>query len=170
MHVFAHNGDLEPGVLAANFPLRRFHPVGDTDSEYAFCVLLDRLWDIEAWLHMPSLEVRRELISQFAAQMRSLGPANFIYSDSDALFMHGHRRFHGDGQGIRPPGLHVLCRRCTDAAPRPGHLTPEGGSQDEQLVVLVASVPLTDESGWRALDEGELLVARDGRVVQPPLR
>lgn len=168
MHVFAHNGDLDPGVLAAKFPLRRFHPLGDTDSEYAFCILLDRLWQTEAWLRVPPLQERRQLVAQFAAEMRKLGPANFIYSDGDALFMHGHRRFHGDGQGIRPPGLHVLCRRCTDGTPLGEQSQPEDGTQDEQMVVLAASVPLTDESGWRALDEGELLVARNGRIAQPP--
>jgi hypothetical protein len=35
-------------------------------------------------------------------------------------------------------------------------------------VVLVASVPLIDEPGWRALEEGELLVASNGRIVRPP--
>jgi predicted glutamine amidotransferase len=165
MHVFAHNGDLDPGALAANFPLRRFHPVGDTDSEYAFCVLLDRLWSMEAWLQLPALEDRRALVAQFAAQMRTLGPANFIYSDGDALFMHGHRRFHGDGQGIHPPGLHVLCRRCAEAAPSGGPPTSLPELAQEQTVVLAASVPLTDEPGWRTLDEGELVVASNGRIV-----
>ncbi len=41
-HVFAHNGNVvdirrEPPTLGG------FHPIGDTDSEYAFCVLLNRL-------------------------------------------------------------------------------------------------------------------------------
>jgi predicted glutamine amidotransferase len=166
MHVFAHNGDLDPAALAANFPLRRFHPVGDTDSEYAFCVLLDRLSQEEGGLHLPALERRRSLVAGFAAQMRSRGPANFIYSDGDALFMHGHRRFHGDGAGIRPPGLHVLCRRCLAPATS-GQSTWQPGSSQEQQVVLVASVPLTDEPGWRALEEGELLVASNGRIVRP---
>ena len=42
-HVFAHNGHL-PGITQdARFALGRFQPVGDTDSEHAFCVLMDRL-------------------------------------------------------------------------------------------------------------------------------
>ncbi len=35
----------------------------------------------------------------------------------------------------------------------------------EQEVVLAASVPLTEEPVWRALSEGELVVARRGRIV-----
>ena len=46
MHVFAHNGDLDAGRLGA--PRGSFRPVGDTDSERAFCVLLERLTAI--WL------------------------------------------------------------------------------------------------------------------------
>jgi predicted glutamine amidotransferase len=38
--VFAHNGTLR-GVK--RHALGRFHPIGNTDSEYAYCVLLDRL-------------------------------------------------------------------------------------------------------------------------------
>jgi len=167
MHVFAHNGDLDPRSLAAKFPLQRFHPVGDTDSEYAFCVLLDRLWQAGAGVRLVALEERRRLVAQFAADLRALGPANFIYADGDALFVHGHRRFHGDSGGIRPPGLHVLCRRCAMTAPRPdrGQPLPKAGPPADQTVVLAASVPLTGEPGWRALAEGELLIARNGRIA-----
>jgi len=33
-------------------------------------------------------------------------------------------------------------------------------------VVIAASVPLTDEPGWRPLDEGEVVVARAGEIVR----
>lgn len=161
MHVFVHNGDLDPAVLAARFPLRRFRPVGETDSEYAFCVLLDRLFELESATPMPALGDRRAIVERFASDLRELGPANFIYADGEALFAHGHRRFHGDGLGIRPPGLHVLRRRCPVRS-LPGGLPREG---EGQAIVLLASVPLTDEPGWRPLDEGELVVAMHGAPV-----
>lgn len=142
MHVFAHNGDLDMARLRARMPLGRFHPVGDTDSEYAFCALLDRRMGA-------SLELRVAAVGQFAAELRALGPANFIYADGDALFIHGHRRTHVRGAPAAPPGLHLLQRQCA-----PG-----------QQVILAASVPLTVEPGWRPLEEGELLVARHGSIV-----
>jgi hypothetical protein len=80
------------------------------------------------------------------------------------LFIHGHRRFHGDGAGATPPGLYTLCRRC---ATQQGDVDAEGLSIDlgaEQSVVLAASVPLTKESGWRALEEGEIVVVQRGRI------
>jgi len=43
MHLFAHNGML-PGIETnALFPTHRFRRIGETDSEHAFCALLERL-------------------------------------------------------------------------------------------------------------------------------
>jgi predicted glutamine amidotransferase len=142
MHVFAHNGDLSIERLR-RLPLGRFQPVGDTDSEYAFCALLER------FPVASPLRQRVAAVARFAEELRELGPANFLYSDGDALFMHGHRRRQSAAAPPTPPGLHVLCRRC---APR-------------QQVVLAASVPLTGEPGWQPLDEGELVVALRGDIV-----
>ena len=43
MHVFAHNGSLADVRDKVRLRSDRFRPVGETDSEYAFCVLLERL-------------------------------------------------------------------------------------------------------------------------------
>ena len=147
-HLFAHNGML-PGIEQdARFAVRWARPVGDTDSEYAFCALIDRLrpsWDGQ----VPTLQERFETVVGFAKDLRTRGPANFLYSDGEVIFAHGHRRKHDTG-AIEPPGLHVLCRRCVE--------------QSEQEVVVVASVPLTTER-WRALAEGEVIAIREGRII-----
>lgn len=165
MHVFAHNGNLDRAALGRLAAPDGFHPVGETDSELAFCVLLERLRPL--WREAaaaPALAARRRVVAEFAVQLRALGPANFIYADGDALFAHGHRRTQADGN-IRPPGLHVLCRS-RDAD------TSSFDTQGLRIVparaagaqVLVASVPLTADAAWRPLPEGELLVFRAGRV------
>lgn len=171
MHVFAHNGDLDPAALRSRLALGRWRPIGDTDSEYAFCAMLELLAPL--WLRTqpmqeaaaPGLEARRDVVVRFAALLRELGPANFIYADGDALFLHGHRRVHGDGLAPHPPGLHVLSRHCA-SDPQPWHADGVSvAARAQQDVLLAASVPLTDESGWRALAEGELVVARNGWIV-----
>jgi glutamine amidotransferase len=163
MHLFAHNGML-PGVESARgLSARRFRPVGDTDSEHAFCALLERLAPLWEEGATPTLAARLAVVEGFAAELRLLGPANFIYADGDAIFVHGHRRRDETGR-IRPPGLHVLCRRCSERSetgPVPGVSMAADHAQE---VALVASVPLTSES-WEALAEGEVLVLREGRVV-----
>lgn len=166
MHVFAHNGDLDMGRVRRELALGWHRPVGETDSEHAFCALLERLRPL--WLEhggVPPLEERLSAVARFAAVLRALGPANFLYADGDALFAHGHRRRHGE-LGIRPPGLHWLCRSCSgdaDALHTEGLSIEASGARQE--VALFASVPLTAEPGWRPFAEGELMLARAGRVV-----
>ena len=167
-HAFAHNGDLKGIADEARFRSERFHPVGETDSELAFCALLDVLQPLWVSGKVPPIAQRRQVVERFAADLREFGPANFLYSDGDALFAHGHRRHQNDGS-ISPPGLWRLGRHC----PAGGELSAEGlrivADKGEQEVVLVASVPLTTE-GWTALGEGELLVARHGRIIEPEKR
>lgn len=169
MHVFAHNGDLDDRCLKERLQPGFHRPVGDTDSEYAFCALLGRLEPL--WRGAggtPLLSERSSVVAGFAEELRALGPANFLYSDGDVLFIHGHQRTHGN-LGLRPPGLHVICRRCTRESGAVESLSTDGltirSTDGEQHVVLVASVPLTTESGWRELRGGELLAVREGAIL-----
>jgi glutamine amidotransferase len=163
-HTFAHNGDL-PGIEAdVKVQAGAYRPVGETDSERAFCALLERLRPL--WLAggPPGVAARLRVVETFAAELRSLGPANFLYCDGDALFAHADRRHQADGT-IRPPGLWRLARHCEAGGELSAaglNIASQGGMQD---VVLVASVPLTAES-WIPLACGEILVARGG-LQQP---
>jgi glutamine amidotransferase len=165
-HVFAHNGDL-PGVRDAGLSIGRFRPMGETDSELAFCGLLAALEP--PWLQgEPPLDERLAIVAKFAQRLRELGPANFLYADGEILFVHGDRRRHDVGQSSRPPGLHVLERRCSVGAEAlAGAGVTVVPHADEQRVLLVASVPLTEEA-WRPLGQGGLIALADGRIVAGP--
>lgn len=164
-HSFAHNGDLAGIRESCPLVAKRFTPVGETDSEWAFCVLLEALtalWSIGA---RPSLKNRLILIKRYAESMRKLGPANFLYSDGEFLFVHSHKRYQTDGT-IRAPGLWQLKRHCQEGGTFDATgltITARGVEQD---VVLVASVPLTDEN-WIAMPEGCVVAIRSGQVVDP---
>jgi glutamine amidotransferase len=156
IHLFAHNGMLLGIESEPRLRPHWYRPIGDTDSEYAFCALLDRLrplWD----RGVPTVDDRLDEVAAFASELRRLGPANFIYTDGELIFAHGHRRRSDSGE-IEPPGLHVLCRRCT--AER-----DIGPHSSEQEVALVASVPLSNEP-WTPLAEGEIVVLSEGRVIR----
>ena len=103
-------------------------------------------------------------MTDFAAEMRPFGPANFLYSDGAFVFGHGHRRTQADGT-IAPPGLWCLQRACAvDAeATAPSGVTIEPGDGPQEITLL-ASVPVTSEQ-WRPLAEGEIVVVADGHVV-----
>lgn len=162
--MFAHNGDL-PGIDLERQDSRRFRPMGETDSERAFCLLLTRLAPLWAADAEPSLHERTSVVREFAANLRSLGPANFIYTDGAALFAHGDRRRNRPREPMRPPGLHVLARRCrNDAESVTGGGLGVTTSDVEHVVVIVASVPLTEEA-WSPLAPGELIVTAGGELV-----
>jgi glutamine amidotransferase len=163
MHLFAHNGSVAGIFDTAALQPRRFVPVGETDSERAFCVLLDRMAELWRPGEIPALHARLAIVAAFAGALRRLGPANFLYSDGDALFAHGHRRLQAATSRVEPPGLVWLQRRC-----RPGEagfaasgLSVAGAHQS---VALLASVPLTDEP-WHALGEGEVIAIRGGEIA-----
>jgi glutamine amidotransferase len=112
---------------------------------------------------MPSLEARLSVVSSFAADLRPLGPANFLYSDGDTLFAHGERRRQATTARVEPPGLVFLqrwCRRRGQGFVASG-ISIEGA---DQVSTLVASVPLTDDP-WQALAAGEVIAVSKGRVI-----
>lgn len=162
LHLFAHNGDL-PRVQR-HLALGHARPIGETDSEHAFCGLLARLEPLwrDARGAPPALEARLEVFAQVAATLRGLGPANLLYADGFTLFAHADRRPQPDGT-IAPPGLHLLSRRCArEPSAGPGvAVTPGAG---EQAVALLASVPLTPEP-WEPLARGTTLAIEAGGEV-----
>jgi predicted glutamine amidotransferase len=163
-HVFAHNGNLAGIDAAPGMEVGAWQPVGQTDSERAFCALLARIGPWWGGMDVPPLEQRLAVIGAFAADLRRLGPANFLYADGDALFAHAHRRMQPALGRIEPPGLWTLRRHCADAN-EPAHCQGGVAVRDGgRMVLCVASVPLTDEP-WRPLAEGELLAARDGELL-----
>jgi glutamine amidotransferase len=119
------------------------------------------LWSAQA---TPALADQIETVARFAAEMRGIGPANFLYSDGITLFAHGHRRTQADGS-IAPPGLWRLHRTCAvdhDSLAEAGvHL--QTGPEPQELTLL-ASVPLTEEN-WQPLQEGELIAVQAGALV-----
>lgn len=165
VHHFAHNGTLhglenDPGARA----LIR-HRVGDTDSELAFLLFLDRLRR-----HGPArsdIDARFALFRRFARDMAALGPANFLWFDGATLFVHADRRVHETQAGPtppQPPGLHIL-------RPGPGGLGQSHDCTGARLkdlpehVTLFASVPLS-AADWEPLAQGCALAVADGRILR----
>lgn len=163
-HVFAHNGYLLGIEEKFGRSNQYFRPIGETDSERAFCLLLEAVARLWAEGNPPSLAARLAVVSEFASVLRPLGPANFLYTDGEFLFAHGHRRTQSNG-AITPPGLWCLHRDCivdTDAlAPAGVSIVTDTGAQQ---LTLLASVPLSGEA-WRQLNEGEIVVVANGQIV-----
>lgn len=161
---FAHNGDLEFDSTPDG-PLD-FQPIGESDSELAFCTLLTRLKRATGQQGSPpSLDERIALIREFAREFRNKGTFNFFYSDGEFLFVHSHQRTQEDGVK-RPPGLYLLQRE--DHHHDHDHQKVHGLRIHSESIIddmsLAASVPLTDED-WQPMASGVLAVLRDGVVL-----
>jgi glutamine amidotransferase len=119
--------------------------MGETDSEYAFCLLLDALAERArgecGTLSAPDLVAR---IAPLVERLAGFGEFNLMLSDGENVVAHAHTR------------LHLLHRTCDH----------EDCQQD---VILLATSPLTDET-WVPLIPGSLHVFVRGREVIPRAR
>ena len=167
-HTFIHNGDLKDLVNNPKYLNKRFQPLGETDSEAAFCYLMTQMSAIWDAPEVPSLQQRSQVFNYFALEMQSLGLANFIYSDSQYVFVFSDKREVKDKENenktITLPGLYVLQRSCQNKSQ---NATIQGLSLRHELskdVVLVSSVPLNGEN-WMPLTTGQSLVFKAGEIA-----
>ncbi|WP_082709057.1 class II glutamine amidotransferase [Thiobacillus denitrificans] len=96
--VFAHNGLVSD--VAESAPNPSCHPVGETDSEHAFCQILAGIAGTYATDdHQPWLNALNRLADAIATR----GKFNFLLSDGRILMAYGHDRLHylesSDGRG-----------------------------------------------------------------------
>jgi predicted glutamine amidotransferase len=151
---FAHNGDLKdfmPHLHGA------FRPVGDTDSERAFCWLMQEL--AKAHAGVPSITELTATLNELVPRVAAHGTFNFMLSNGQALWAHCSTH------------LHYLVRQAPFQTAR---LQDEDMSVDfEQLttpddrVAVVVTEPLTANEAWTPFAPGELKVFVDGRVAGP---
>lgn len=150
--VFAHNGDLKdfrPRLHA------HFRPVGETDSEHAFCWLMQELAKSHAGV--PSVRELTLTLKDLVTRLDIHGTFNFLLSNGDAMWAHAST------------GLHYLERRAPFGVARLSDeeleldFARETTYTDE--VVVIATTPLTINEDWIAFEKGQLLVFAQGRRV-----
>ena len=156
-HVFAHNGTI-PEVLGdiRLMPTWNF-PLGETDSERAFCALLDRLRSALAPDDVFNLRKKVPIIQELATALARHGTANFLLSDSAYLYAH------------RSTNLFYVERQCVparesfgSASLRVALIPAQSGSRH---VSLIATQPLTADETWLPLPLGEVVVFQHGLRV-----
>ena len=163
-HVFSHNGEFQNLADKLDIKPKRFRPIGNTDSELAFCHLMEKMATIWANEDSPDLTQRLNIFTLFSNEIKDYGIANFIYSDSDFIFIHSHKRLVIKDGTEGSPGLHILQRSCPLDVPNKIDGL-ELSTNEPQEVVLVASVPLSNEN-WTALKEGTIKVLQNGKIIK----
>jgi predicted glutamine amidotransferase len=157
---FAHNGSLPN--LRKQFAASEAAAacIGDTDSELAFLLLLERLKPLEP---DGTPEERYAVFREFCAEMREEGTANFLFADGELLFAHAHRRrsfVDGPPSETETPGL---CLRVLNNGERTWSTRGAEMSPIPENGVLLASVPL-DKRKWTGLAKGTTLLVEHGRI------
>ena len=150
--VFAHNGDLKafnPRLHGA------FTPVGTTDSEWAFCWMLQELNKSHAG--MPAIEELTRTLTELTAQIARHGTFNYLLSNGQALWAHSSTRLH---YVLRQHPFNQVQLKDEDVSVNLAELN----SPDDRLVVVVTE-PLTTNENWVAMGPGELKVFVDGSVL-----
>lgn len=150
--VFAHNGDLKDYAPTLH---SHFHPVGSTDSERAFCWLMQELSKSHACL--PSVAELTLTLRELVPRISRWGTFNFLLSNGQALWAHCSTQ------------LHYLVRQhpFAQATLMDGDWTvnfAELNAPGERAAVIVTA-PLTRNEAWTAFTPGELKVFVDGQVL-----
>lgn len=147
---FAHNGQLGEGIF--NLPLGDFTPVGTTDSEHAFCWIMQQLK--QEFPQQPSCERLRGFLKTLCDQLGELGVFNMLLSDSTSLFCYCSTH------------LHWLTRKAPFGKARlaDAELSVDFSqlTQLGDVVTTVATHPLTDNEEWQSLEKGQLIRFQQG--------
>lgn len=151
-YCFVHNGTLH-GLMGE--PLGRYRPVGGTDSERAFCRLMEAMTQRSGPL--TSEEDWLWLHAQLAS-LNNRGQLNCLLADGDRLFCY-HDRGGYKGLTFRRVRMPDLDTRRFEDAQWTVDLTEETTNKG----IVVATRPLSLH-GWQPFRPGELIVLESGGI------
>ena len=151
--VFAHNGDLKQFHPVLN---GAFRPVGDTDSERAFCFLLQELRARFGAVNPPLAQLRAAL-AELVAGIAAHGAFNLMLSDGSALFAHCSTRLC---YVVRQYPFVTAQLSDEDILVDFSHVTTPN-----DRVAIIVTEPLTTNERWTQFQPGELKVFVDGQVL-----
>ena len=150
--VFAHNGNLEqyqPRLHGG------FRPVGQTDSERAFCWLMQELAKSHA--DVPSIDELTLTLRELVPHIAKHGVFNFLLSNGQALWAHASNN------------LCFVERKhpFSTATLRDQEMSIDFSAyaQPDDRVAVVVTAPLTTDEQWTSFASGELAVFVDGARV-----
>lgn len=150
--VFAHNGTLR---TVRRMKLGRFHPIGTTDSEHAFCVLLEALRSSFTGYPKRAADLH-QAIADVGAEIGAHGTFNFLLGDGRHLYARCATRL---SHIIRkaPFGAAVL-------ADDDMRIDFAEVTTPRDRVAVVATCPLTTNETWTVGRPGELWVFDHGAL------
>lgn len=151
--VFAHNGQLK-GIKKK--PLHFYKPIGTTDSEYAFCWMLDQIRSTFDQ-RKPSEAQLSKFIARLAKEVGQHGIFNFLLSDAKLLYVNCSTKLCWITRQA-PFGVARLADTEVEIDFR-RHTTLD------DIVTVIATTPLTEDETWSKMEPGEFIAFRGGEVA-----
>ncbi len=157
--VFAHNGDVGKIMESDEYKLTYYNPVGETDSEYAFCYIMDRLREAgRNSLSNPYLV--RNVLENTANKIQEFGKFNFLLSDGKYLYAYMSRTGQLHYVFRHPPHTRTVELMDEDFEVDLGEIK----SPDEKAT-LIATRPLTRGEKWHEFPLRKVLIFSDGEPL-----
>jgi predicted glutamine amidotransferase len=150
--VFAHNGTIKN---VRRHKLGRYLPIGETDSEWAFCALLSRLQ-----ARFPRYPTSRDklwrAVAEYGGEIGRHGTFNFLLGDGEHLYARCATKLH---HIVRKAPFKTATLSDDDLCVDFSQVTTPN-----DRVAVVATAPLTRDEVWAAGRPGEMWVFRRGRL------
>ena len=152
---YAHNGQLSD--YDEKFVVSRYQPVGDTDSELAFCWILEKVVERFGEQAPQDLLPVYQFIAELADEIRTLGVFNMILSDGEHLMSYcSNNLCHITRRA--PFGKAKLID--TDVV-----IDFNKETTPNDIVTVIATRPLTDNENWQILQPGEWKLFARGELL-----
>lgn len=153
---FAHNGQLDRNFLS-RLPstIPQYHTVGTTDSEQAFCYLLNRLKS--EFTERPSDVLLFTCLTKICRELAQLGLFNCLLSNGDwqlayagSLLFYLTRKYPFGKAKLADQDLSIDFSQFTT---------------DKDCVTVLATIPITANEAWQQLAVNECLIFQQGNII-----
>ncbi len=163
--VFSHNGKMTIKDVSSSDPIHQgmckqgrsqyYIPVGDTDSEFAFCYLLNQLKD--RFEHKPDAQTLHEFLTAQCRFLAQYGLFNCVMSNGEWMLAYANTLlFYVTRQA--PFGSAALID--VDVT-----MDFETVNEASDVITVLATTPLTIDENWQQLAVNECIIFADGHRV-----
>ncbi|MDB4973942.1 MAG: yafJ [Myxococcaceae bacterium] len=154
--VFAHNGTLP---IVKERPLRYESTLGDTDSEYTFCVMLETLRESYGSRYPDDPKELGKTLFEIANELGKDGMLNFLLADGEHLFARCGDSLYWTERRVAEQQATLVD---AELRVRLGDIL---GPADDARMAVVATAPLTRDETWHKAESGTLWVFTKGDLT-----
>ena len=166
--VFMHNGKRTIADMPDNDPIKQqanqhstryYQPIGDTDSEYAFCYLLNQLKD--NFTQKPDSATLNAFLTTQCRFLSTYGIFNCLLCNGDWLLAYANTLlFYVTRQAPFAQATLIDADVTMDFAQT---------NHDDDVITVLATTPLTSDEHWQQLAVNECLIFQNGQIIHQDL-